>query len=173
MKIVIAPYPAKLRNGKTSPKLYPYWDRLVSLLKSEGYEVVQIGAFGEECIEGVDHFFVDWPFKKIGKLINESALWISVDSWLPHFVHCEKLKPGIVLFGQSDPRIWGYSENVNILRGRDFLRRYQYDTWEAAEYNSNAFVYAENIMPHVRRLAPLPPSELLLTANLHARTQAA
>lgn len=171
MRIVIAPYPAKLRNGKTSPKLYPYWPKLVSLLNQEGYEVVQIGVSGERPIEGVSQFLAELSFHEIRDLINESALWISVDSWLPHFVHCEKLKPGIALFGQSDPRIWGYPENTNILRGRDFLRRYQYDTWEAAEYLPQAFVYAENVMPAVRKLAPLPyvPS-LLLTADLYAKT---
>lgn len=170
MKIVIAPYAAKLRSGKENPKNFPYWDRLVSLLKADGYEVVQIGASHETAIEGVDHFFANWPFPKLKDLIQGCDLWISVDSWLPHFAHCEKLKPGIVLFGQSDPHIWGYPENINILRGRDFLRRYQYDTWEAAEYNPLAFVYAENVMAEIRRRfpAPKPPGSLLLTAPLYA-----
>lgn len=173
MKIILAPYPAKLPSGKLSPKSYPYWPKLVSLLNAEGYEVIQIGVKGEERIEGVGQFITNFPFHKVRDLINDCALWVSVDSWLPHFVHYERLKPGICLFGQSDPRIFGYPENTNLLRGRDYLRRYQFDTWEAAEYNPNAFVFAENVMPHVHRLAPLPvPPELLLTANLHARTQA-
>lgn len=172
MRIVIAPYATKLRNGKENPKNYCYWPQLVSLLKKEGYEVVQIGASYEAAIDGVHHFFASWPFPKLKELIQACDLWISVDSWLPHFAHCEKLKPGIVLFGQSDPRIWGYPENKNILRGRDFLRRYQYDTWEAAEDLPQAFVYAEHVLAEVRKLAPIPyvPPPLLLTADLYPKT---
>lgn len=165
-KILISPYSAKLRSGQTNPKNYPYWNILVELLDHAGYEVIQIGISGEDRIEGVSQFVQGWPFDKMKQLVNDCATWVSIDSWLPHFCHCERLKRGIVLFGQSDPRIFGYSENVNLLRGRDFLRQFQYDCWDAATYNPQAFVYAENVMPHVYKLAPLPPGELLLTADV-------
>lgn len=170
MKIVIAPYSAKLRNGNENSKNYPHWSKLVSLLNAEGYEVIQIGVSGEDRVEGVGQFVTNWPFAKLRDLINDATLWISVDSWLPHFCHCERLKPGIVLFGPSDPRIWGYPQNTNLLRGREYLRPYQFDAWEACEYNPQAFVYAENVMPHVRRLAPSLPAPLLLTADLYTKT---
>lgn len=159
-KVLIAPYSAKLPSGKRNPKNYPWFPKLVELLNQDGYEVIQIGVSGEDRIPGVSQFITNWPLRKLRDLIDECAVWISVDSFLPHKCYCERLKPGIVLFGQSDDRIWGHPQNINLLRGRDFLRQCQYQSWDAAEYNPNAFVYAENIMPHVHRLAPLAKRSL-------------
>lgn len=167
-KILISPYSAKLRNGKTNPKNYPYWPQLVHLLNGNGYEVIQIGVSGEDRIEGVSQFVQGWPFDKLRQLVSDCATWISVDNFFPHFTHCERLKPGIVLFGQSDPKLFGYVENTNILRSRDYLRQFQYDTWEAATYRTDAFVFAENVMPSVYKLAPLPPKSVMVLPNVHA-----
>lgn len=173
-KILISPYSAKLRNGQRNPKEYPYWSKLVQLLNKEGYEVIQIGVTGEDRVEGIGQFIQGWPFEKLRHLANDCATWIAVDNFFPHFAHCERLKPGIVLFGQSDPKLFGYPENINLLRDRAYLRQFQYDTWEAATYRGDAFVYAENVMPHVYKLAPLPPRELALTSHVRvAATQSA
>ncbi len=155
-KILISPYPANLYNGQPSPKRYPHWPKLVALLTREGYEVIQIGINRELRIEGVSEFIADFPFCKLRDLANECATWIAVDNFWQHFVHCERLRGGLVLWGPSDPRIFGYPENVNLLRGRDYLRPNQYQTWTEWTYNPAAFVYAENVMPHVTKLAPLP-----------------
>lgn len=153
-QVLIAPYSVKLPNGRPSPKNYPHWKKLVELLVESGYEVIQIGVKGEERIDGVGQFITNWPFSKIKDLVNASAVWISVDSWLPHFCHCERLKRGIVLFGQSDPRVFGYSNNINLLRGRDYLRQFQYQSWMDAPDRPDSFVYAENVMASVYTLAP-------------------
>lgn len=137
-----------------SPKSYPHWPKLVSLLNTDGYEVVQIGVTGEDRIEGVAQFITNFPFHKLRDLVNGAQTWISVDNFFPHFVACERLKPGIVLWGQSDPRIFGYSTNINLLRGRDYLRQFQYQSWMDAPDRPEAFVYAENVMPSVYTLAP-------------------
>lgn len=155
-KILISPYAARLPNGNVSPKNYPFWSRLVQLLNQTGYDVIQIGVAGEERVEGVGQFIQNWPFDKLRTLVNDCATWIAVDNFFPHFCHAERLKPGIVLFGPSDPRIFGYDQNVNLLRGRDYLRQFQYDTWMAVDPNPNAFIYAENIISEVFKLAPLP-----------------
>lgn len=156
MKILISPYSAKLSSGKTNPKSYPHWPKLVELLNNHGYEVVQLGVKGEERIEGVGTFITGFPYDKIRDLVNQCATWISIDSFLPHLCHYYRLKPGIVLFGPSDPRIFGHSENTNLLRGRDFLRPWQYQDWNSWDHQPSAFVYAENVMPHIFKLAPLP-----------------
>lgn len=163
-KILIAPYAARLFNGKPSPKDYPYFPKLVELLNMDGYEVVQIGVKGEARVEGVSQFITNWPMRKIPDLVNECATWISVDSFLPHLCYYHNLKPGIVLFGSSDPRIWGHSRNTNLLRGRDYLRPYQYQNWEAVEPKPSVFMYAENIMPHIYKLAPQPLKSHALTS---------
>lgn len=169
-KILISPYSAKLRNGQPNPKNYPHWPRLVQLLSQSGYEVIQIGIAGEDRIESVSQFIIGWPFDKLRQLAEDCATWISVDNFFPHFANCERLKPGIVLFGQSDPRIFGYPQNGNLLRGRDYLRQFPYDIWEAATYRADAFVYPENVMLHIHRLAPLPPNEILLTSDVRVAT---
>lgn len=152
--IIISPYAARLFSGRPSPKNYPYWPKLVELLNHDGYEVVQIGVKGEDRIDGVGQFITNFPFSKLRGLVDECQTWVSVDNFFPHFCNCERLKAGIVLWGQSDPRIFGYPQNTNLLRGRDYLRQYQYQSWEAAPDRPDAFVYAENVMPHIYKLAP-------------------
>lgn len=154
-RILIAPYPAKLFNNNTNPKSYPYWTKLVELLNKEGYEVIQIGVSGEVEIAGVNQFITNFPFSKIRDLAETCATWISCDSWFQHFAHFHHLKRGVVLFGPSDPRIFGYRDNVNLLRGRDFLRPNQFASWMEWNYDPNAFVYAENVIPEVVKLAPI------------------
>ena len=155
-KIIISPFAARLFNGKDSPKNYPYWLRLVKLLNESGYEVIQIGVAGEERVGGVGQYIQNWPFDKLCELVNDCATWIAVDNFFPHFCNYERLKAGIVLFGMSDPNIFGYPQNVNLLRSRDFLRPFQYQTWMESEPNPQSFVFAENVMPKVFELAPLP-----------------
>lgn len=152
--IIISPYAARLYSGRLSPKNYPYWPKLVSLLNDDGYEVTQVGVKGETRIEGVSQFVTNFPFSKLRDLVNGCQTWISVDNFFPHFCHCERLRRGIVLWGQSDPRIFGYGTNINLLRGRDYLRQYQYQSWEEAPDRPDAFVYAENVMASVYTLAP-------------------
>jgi hypothetical protein len=149
MNIVISPYSAKLRNGKPNPKNYPWFPELVARLVAQHHRVTQIGVSGEERIAGVDHFVVDAPFVEIEikLLLLRSDLWIAVDNWLGHFVNCDvHQKPGVVLWGQSDPRIFGYEYNLNLLKGRQYLRYFQFDSWEAADYNESVFVSPKEVM---------------------------
>jgi len=150
--VVISPYSKPMRNGQTNPKNYPYWGRLVEILASYA-EVIQIGTQGEEKIAGTESFLRNLSFEELRDLINCCDTWISVDNFLPHFCHCEKLKPGIVLWGKSDPKIFGYPENVNLLKSRTYLRSKQFDIWEVDTSDPNAFVLpeivAETIMAQV------------------------
>jgi len=156
MTIIISPYSSKLRSGNPNPKNYLHFPKLVSLLTLDGYEVIQIGVAGEDRIEGVTDCYLNLSYVDLRALVNGCATWIAVDNFFAHFCHCEKLKPGIVLWGPSDPKIWGYPENINLLRGRDYLRQHQCQTWEEIDYNPLAFCYAENVVESVYKLAPLP-----------------
>lgn len=152
--IIISPYAARLPNGRLSPKNFPHWAKLVSLLNDDGYEVVQVGVSGEDRIEGVAQFITNFPFSKLRTLVNECQTWIAVDNFWQHFIACERLRPGIVLWGQSDPRIFGYTTNINLLRGRDYLRQFQYQSWMDVPDRPDAFYFAENVMASVYTLAP-------------------
>lgn len=152
MRVLIAPYPAKLRNQPISAKHYPSWPELVSMLKVNGHEIIQIGVQGEERIEGVDQFVVGWPFDKIKTLMESCDTFVSVDSWFPHFAHYHRLKPGVVLWGKSNPRVWGYAENENLIVGEDKFRQFQYMDWESEPHDPSVFVPPRQVAWAVERL---------------------
>lgn len=132
--IIIAPYAKQLRSGAKHPKNYPYWKEVVSMIKEP---VVQIGVEGEEQL--VKDFRKNLKLSELEQLVMQSKTWISVDSFFQHF--CWSLnRPGIVLFGQSDPNIFGHVENINLLKDRKYLREKQFWLWEQCEPNDEAFV---------------------------------
>lgn len=138
--IILSPYAQKLSNGQENPKNYPYWPELVSMINEP---IIQIGVAGEKAL--VPDFRTNLPFAELTKLVNECRTWISVDSFFQHF--CWDLgKPGVVIFSQSDPNIFGHSENINLLKDRKYLREKQFWLWEQTEFNSDAFVTPEEII---------------------------
>ena len=132
--ILINPWARKLRNGEENPKNYPYWKELIG--KLEDNDIIQIGVEGEKPL--VDDFRKNLSFKELCKLVNEAEICIGVDSFLQHLCWYLK-KPCIVLWGQSDPAIFGHSENINILKDKKYLREKQFDLWEFTEYNQTRF----------------------------------
>lgn len=149
MKILISPYAKAMRNGKPNPKNFPYWKQLVQMLVADGHEVIQLGTEGEVVL--VPDFRKGLSFKEIKELIKSCDLFISIDTWLQHACH-HYGKKGIVIFSQSDPRIFGYPDNINILKDRKYLRPTQFWLWEQAEYNKDAFVKPEVVINSVRTL---------------------
>jgi len=142
--IIISPFSQKLRNGKTNPKIYPYWKELISLIDEP---IVQIGIDGEEQL--VDDFRKNLSLNALESLIAECRIWISVDSFFQHF--CWDLgKPGVVLWGQSDPNIFGHPENINLLKDRKYLREKQFWLWEQCEYRYDCWVRPDEILPYLK-----------------------
>lgn len=142
MNLLISPFAQKLRNGKNNPKNYYYWDRLIFLLEQK-HSIIQIGTKGESKL--VKDFRTNLPLKEIKKLLLECDLWISVDSFLPHLAQ-HVGKSGIVIFGKSDPNIFGYPNNINILKDIKYLRKNQFDIWENERYDKEVFVEPEEIV---------------------------
>jgi ADP-heptose:LPS heptosyltransferase len=146
--IIIAPYAQKLRNKKNNPKNYPYWTKLVKELSKNGYDIVQIGVEGEEPL--VPDFRKNLPLTELAELVNQCDTWISVDSFFQHF--CWDLKkPGIVIWSQSDPLIFGHEENTNLLKDRKYLRNKQFWLWEQCEYKKTAFVEPNTVLKHIKQ----------------------
>ncbi len=146
MRIVIAPYSAQLRSGRTNAKSYPWWTELVALINCD---TVQVGIKGEDRIKGVGEFLQDFPLPKLRRVIEEADGWVSVDSWLPHFCQAERLKAGVVLWGPSDPLVFGYPANLNILKDRKYLRPLQFQDWQGVVHNYDAFVRPELVASQV------------------------
>lgn len=143
--VIIAPYAKRLISGKRNPKDYPYWDQVVSGIKGP---VVQVGVDGEEQI--VEDFRRNLPIADLRKLIRECRTWVSVDSFFQHLAWDEK-KPGIVLWGVSDPLIFGHPENVNLLRDRKHLAKNQFLWWEYTEHSDERFVGPGEVLMHINK----------------------
>lgn len=148
MKIIISPYSQKLKSGKTNPKNFPYWKKVVQQLNDLNHTVIQIGVTGEEKIDGVTDFAVDKDLKTLTDLVKSADLWISVDNFFPHF--CNTINSnGIVIFSRSDPKIFGYEKNINILKDTRFLRSDQFGIWEQSEYDIVTFVEPNVVIDEV------------------------
>ncbi len=150
MKILISPYSQKLQNGNLNAKNYPYWSQLISLIKTDGHEIIQVGIQGEEKL--CEDFRINLSMQELKQLLDNCDFFISVDNFMHHFAHYYG-KKGIVLFGQSDPVIFGYPENINLLHNRALLRQNQFDTWEAVPYKHEAFVSAVEVYTCARTIA--------------------
>lgn len=149
MKIVISPYSQKLRPPKQNdqnPKNYPYWKELIELLKD--HEIIQVGVNGEPRLVSDTRF--NWPLVKLKELISECDFWIAVDNFFPHLAY-HVSKRGVGLWGPSDPLIFGYPTNVNILKGKEYLRPDQFKTWEECDLDPNRFVSAEEVYNTVNK----------------------
>ena len=141
--ILIAPYAQKLRNGKNNPKNYPYWNELIQLIKDP---IIQVGVEGEQQL--VADFRKNLSLDELRELVLQCKTWITVDSFFQHF--CWDIeKYGYVIWGQSDPNIFGHPENTNILKDRKYLREKQFWLWEQADYIEDSFVKPEDVIKHL------------------------
>lgn len=146
MNIAIAPHAAKLPTGIRNAKDYPWWRELVAALNAEGHVVTQLGVKGEDRIDGVGRYVQGFPLDKLVDVIRECDTWISVDSWLPHFCATMRLQPGIVIWGQSNPKVWGYPTNINLLKSPEYLRPYQYAPWFDIQHTDDCFVEPDVVL---------------------------
>jgi len=143
--IIISPYAQKLRTGKLNPKNYPYWKELVAMIDEP---IIQVGVEGEEQL--VDNFVKNMPLPRLRELLQECRTWIGVDSFFQHLAWDEG-KQGIVLWGPSDPLIFGHPENINLLKDRSYLVSDQFIWWEATEHSNDRFVEPQKVIEHLRK----------------------
>ena len=118
---------------------------LVALLVESNIKVIQIGSSKDNKIPGITDFRQNLKLSQIRELLKECDTWISVDSFLQHLNSNYERKQGVVIFSKSDPKIFGYSENINLLKHRKYLREKQFWLWEQEEYDKDAFVSAETV----------------------------
>lgn len=142
--IIIAPWARGMRNGMRHPKNYPWWPEVISQIDEE---VIQVGSSGEDQVAPVFH--QNLKLTDLAELVKICKTWIGIDSFFQHF--CWDLgKPGIVLFGQSDPNIFGHPENINLLKDRSYLREKQFWLWEQCEFREDSFVEPKVVIDALR-----------------------
>lgn len=143
--ILLSPYAKFMRNGALHPKNYPWWDEVIANIDDE---IIQVGIEGEDPF--VSDFRKNLPLTELAKLVDQCTTWLSVDSFFQHF--CWDLKKsGIVVWGQSDPLIFGHPENVNLLKDRKYLREKQFWWWEQCEFKADAFVEPKVILQALKQ----------------------
>lgn len=141
--ILIFPWAKMLPDGKHSPKDYPFWPAVVSKLDN----TVQVSQKGEPDI-GCSQRMDNLPLSDVSRLILECDTWVSVDSFAQHLGWVLQ-EPGIVLFGPSDPRIFGHPENCNLLLDRKHLREKQFNWWIQDTWKPEIFVPPEQVVQAV------------------------
>lgn len=143
MNIIIFPFAKTMRNSKAHPKNYPHWKELIESLQREGHQLIQLGVEGEPQL--VADFRKNLSYTTLCETISGCDTWIGVDSYGQHLAWSVG-KRGIALFGQSDPLIFGHSENINLLKDRKYLREQQFWLWEQCEARDDAFVLPEVVI---------------------------
>ena len=143
--IIIAPFAQRLRTGKENPKNYPYWKELIALINEP---IVQVGVEGEEQL--VADFRKNLPLNELRQLIRVCRTWVGVDSFFQHLAWDEG-KRGIVVWGPSDPLIFGHPENINLLKDRNHLVSNQFIWWEATEHQRERFVEPSIILKYINK----------------------
>jgi ADP-heptose:LPS heptosyltransferase len=143
--IIISPYSKKLLSGKQNPKNYPYWEELINQIDEP---IIQVGIEGEKQL--VPDFRKNLPLTELRKLIQECRIWISCDSFFQHLAWDEG-KRGIVLWGVSDPLIYGHPENVNLLKDRSHLSDNQFLWWEFTEHKDERFVKPNEVLAYLNK----------------------
>lgn len=152
-RILISPFAKKLRpkngmeNNNPNAKNYPYWNDVVNLLKEKNYYIIQVGTLGEELLPANEHKF-NLSLQNLKTLLDTCDTWICVDSFFQHFATYHN-KKGVVIFGKSDPNIFGYERNINLLKSRSFLREDQFNFWDDVIYDKNVFVNPDVVIDAV------------------------
>jgi ADP-heptose:LPS heptosyltransferase len=142
--IIISPYSKALLSGKQNPKNYPYWKELIEMIDEP---IIQVGIEGEKQL--VPDFRKNLPITELRKLIQECRTWISCDSFFQH-LGWDEGKKGIVLWGVSDPLIYGHPENTNLLADRKYLAENQFLWWEFVDHRNERFVKPKIVLEHLK-----------------------
>ena len=110
--------------------------------------VIQVGIEGEKQL--VDDFRKNRHISELRTLLKDCVTWIGVDSFFQHLAWDEGV-PGIVLWGPSDPLIFGHKENTNLLKDRSYLVENQFLWWENTEHRADRFVKPKEVLAYLNK----------------------
>jgi len=123
-----------------------WWNELIPLLNKPVKQIL----WGNETKLNCQH--VENPkLEEIEKLLDECETFICIDSFLQHLNHGRNKKKGIVVWSKSDPKIFGWPENINILKYPEKLRSDQF-LWWANEKWENIFPTSQEVVEAYKTL---------------------
>jgi hypothetical protein len=105
-------------------KTYPHWHGLVEILRARNYLITQVGVGSEEKLPGIEHVW-DKSLKEVEDVVRSIGDFVSIDNFLHHLAHSIGVR-GTVIWGPSDPNIYGYGSQINIIKHRKYLRPDQF-----------------------------------------------
>lgn len=135
--LIISPYSKKLLGKDFSPKDYPHWIELIESLNNH-FTTVQIGEIKEKELN-CNELILGASFEELVKL-TEGKNWLSVDSFLPHLINSTHKTSGVVIFGISDPEIFGYGYNMNVIKGHQFIKKNKFEFYSEKDVNLDAWL---------------------------------
>lgn len=150
-KVIISPYSKQLPFKDENPKNYPYWPELVNILKEHDCYITQLIFSKEKAIKNVDTFLISPSNISIKESLEENDFFICVDTAFQHIANYYD-KTGVVIWGPSDPLLFGYKDNVNILKSRKGLRKNQYGQWFDESFNIKLFPKPEKVFETIKHL---------------------
>ena len=148
IKIIVSPFPHDI--GRPNAKNYPHWQKLIDLLKENDFFITQIGIKNEKRFKNVDFYYFDKKLIELEELIKANDTWISVDNFFQHLNNAKIKKPGFVLYSRSDPRLFGYDHNHNLLRNIKFLRADQYGVWHNCPAIPQSYLSPEFVLKLIK-----------------------
>ena len=92
--------------------VFEHWVNLTNLLYND-FDVVQVGMPNEQLINGALDLRGKISFRHLLALTLFCVTWVDIDSFLQHAGAAVK-KPGVVLWGRTDPRVFGHTINTNM-----------------------------------------------------------
>jgi ADP-heptose:LPS heptosyltransferase len=134
--ILISAYSRQLESKQPNPKNYPWWPQLIRMLD---LPVTQVAVSGDSPL--VSDVRWNLPLDELAQLVTQCEFWISCDSFFQHFAW-DLNKPGVVLWGPSNPAIFGHKENINIVGGSQHFVKDQFLMWSMHEYQADRFASA-------------------------------
>ncbi len=140
--IIISPWAKELISKNPNPKSpsLMWWKTLVSKITEP---IVQIGVTGEKQL--VSDFRLNLSMNQLISLLDECRTFITIDSFFQHLAW-DQNKPGIVIWGQSNPKIYGHDIHTNLLKGKEYLMPDQFLTWELVKYRDDCFVEPQEVI---------------------------
>ena len=109
--------PARTRNtdySSTKNISMQQWRQIVSLIRKEGIDVIQLGVAEEEKIEGVTLYLNGQSsLEETGLLIKHGLCHIDTEGGLVHLANAVHTRC-VVLFGPTPVEFFGYPQNINL-----------------------------------------------------------
>lgn len=152
-EILLSCFSKPMGNGTWSAKspTIDWWNKLIYLLKNDNFIVNQLGQGGEVKLENVDNHLWNIDIWDIEKYVDSCLVWVAPDHFLQHLVqNFKNKKRGIVIWSKSDPEIFGYKDNINLLKDRKNLRQFQFEMWEKCKFDENSFVSADDVFEVIK-----------------------